>query len=78
MKFGFVIPLFNTVDYFEKCLLTLINQTYKNFEIIIVDNYSNDGSYELAKKYAKIYNNIKIFRTKIVGVGAIRNLGIKT
>ena len=77
MKFGFVIPLFNTVDYFEKCLLTLINQTYKNFEIIIVDNYSNDGSYELAKKYAKKYNNIKIFRTKIVGVGAIRNLGIK-
>ena len=63
---GVIVKEKKIADYFEKCLLTLINQTYKNFEIIIVDNYSNDGSYELAKKYAKIYNNIKIFRTKIV------------
>lgn len=77
MKFGFIIPLYNTIQYFENCILSLINQTYKDFEIIIMDNYSNDGSYELAKKFEKDYDNIKVFKTKIKGVGKIRDYAIK-
>lgn len=77
MKFGFTVPLFNTVEYLENCLMSLINQTYKKFEIIIVDNYSTDGSYEIAKKFALKYNAIKLFRKKIDGVGRLRNFAIK-
>lgn len=77
MKFGFIIPLYNTVKYFENCILSLLNQTYKNFEIIVVDNYSNDGSYKLAKEFEQAYNNVKVYRTKIKGVGKIRDFAIK-
>lgn len=77
MKFGFIIPVFNTVKYFKNCINSLINQTHKNFEIIIVDNYSSDGSFELAKEYAKNFDNIRVFRTKISGVGRIRDFAIK-
>lgn len=76
MKFGFVIPLYNTINYFARCISSILNQTYKNFEIIIVDNYSTDGSYEAAKLYSQKHSNIKLFRSKLKSVGELRNFAI--
>ena len=77
MKFGFIVPVYNTEKYLESCLLSLVNQTYKNFEIIIVDNYSNDNSFKIAQEFENKYDNIKIFKSKIKGVGKVRDFAIK-
>lgn len=47
-----IIACKNTADYFERCLLSVKGQTYKNVEIVVVDNFSTDGTYNIAKKYA--------------------------
>ena len=63
------IPVFNDVQFIQKCLDSLLNQTYKNIEIIISDDQSTDGSEEICKTYASNRNNIKYFRQE-------KNLGI--
>lgn len=47
-----IIACKNTAKYFEQCLESVKSQSYRNIEIIVVDNFSNDGTYEIAKKYA--------------------------
>ena len=46
-----VVPVYNVEKYLERCVDSLINQTYKNIEVIVADNHSTDNSYELIKKY---------------------------
>jgi glycosyltransferase involved in cell wall biosynthesis len=46
-----VIPTKNSARTLEKCLVSIKNQAYENIEIIVVDNYSTDGTYEIAGKY---------------------------
>lgn len=75
-KVSIVIPIYNAEKYIEKCLKSVINQTYKNIEIICVDNNSSDNSLELVKKYAKNDNRIKIEKEKRKGVSFTRNKGI--
>jgi glycosyltransferase involved in cell wall biosynthesis len=66
-----LIPLYNKVDYFEETLQSVLNQTYSNIEIIIVDDGSNDGSLDIAKKY--LSEKIIIFEQKNKGACAARN-----
>ena len=47
-----IIACKNTAEYFEECLKSIKSQTYNNIEIIVVDNYSTDGTYEIAQRYA--------------------------
>lgn len=56
------IPLYNEFKYLEKAILCALNQTLPNVQIVICDDYSTDGSYELALQYANKYSNIKLFR----------------
>ncbi|GAB4149191.1 MAG: glycosyltransferase family A protein [Patescibacteria group bacterium] len=49
-----IIACKNTAEYFDKCLQSVINQTYSNIEIIVVDNFSTDGTYEIAQKYTSV------------------------
>jgi len=74
--FSVIIPTYNRVEKLKKAINSVTNQTYKNWEIIIVDNHSKDGT----KKMVKNYNNIKIKIFLIKNNGIIaksRNLGIK-
>jgi len=50
-----VVPTFNSERFLEKSLLSIRKQTYKNIEIIVVDNYSTDKTYEIAQKYARVF-----------------------
>ncbi len=71
-----VIPTFNSEKYISKCISTVLNQTYKNFEIIIVDNSSSDDTLNIINSFNS--NKIRIFN--IVNNGNIsksRNVGIK-
>ncbi len=56
-----LIPVYNCEKYIEKCLDSLLNQTYKNLRIVIVDDGSTDKSAILIKNYQKKYNNIEIY-----------------
>ncbi len=53
-KISVIIACKNTAKWFEKCLLSLKNQTFQDFEIIVVDNFSTDGTHEIAQKYADL------------------------
>lgn len=62
-KIGIIIPNYNYSEWIDKCLTSLVNQTYKNFEIIFIDDMSTDNSVEIAERY-KDKLDIKIVRLR--------------
>ncbi len=72
-----VIPVYNTEKYIEKCILSVINQTYENIEIIIVNDGSSDESLTICQYYAGIDSRIKLINKKNEGVSQARNEGLK-
>ena len=72
-----VIPTYNAGKYIEECLKSIINQTYSNFEVIIVNDGSTDNTRDICEKYAKIDDRIKLINTENRGAGSARNTGLK-
>ncbi len=77
MKISVIIPVYNCKKYISECLDSIINQTYKNLQIIIVDDGSTDGSEEICKLWAGKDNRIEVIHQKNKGVSAARNTGMK-
>lgn len=77
-KFSIIIPTFNSSKYIKNTLESVINQTYKNYEIIIVDDGSNDNTKNVIYEFFKSVNNIKyrLIEQKNSGAGSARNNGI--
>jgi glycosyltransferase involved in cell wall biosynthesis len=72
-----IIPVYNTFHYFENCLLSIINQSYRNLEILVIDDCGSDGAIEIAKKYASRDMRIHIIHNDTnLGVSSSRNKGI--
>ena len=71
-----VIPIFNVEKYLEKCVNSLVNQIYKNLEIILVDDGSTDNSGNIANELSKSDNRIKVYHKKNGGLSDARNFGI--
>jgi len=71
-----VVPVYNTCNYLEKCIVSLINQTYKNIEIIIIDDGSTDDSRKVIEKYIDIDSRISYYYQENSGPGIARNHGI--
>lgn len=76
-KISVVIPVYNVEHYIEQCLISVIHQTYKNLEIIIVDDGSPDNSNLIYTKYAKQDNRIKIIKQENKGLSGARNTGLR-
>lgn len=76
-KISVIVPVFNSEDYLEKCLDSILNQTLNDIEIILIDDGSTDASLEIIKQYEKKYNNIKYKTKKNEGQAIARNLGIE-
>lgn len=73
-----IIPVYNVERYLEKCLESIINQTYGNLQIIIVDDCSSDKSLTISDKFAQKDSRICILHSnKNIGVSAARNIGIE-
>ena len=72
-----VVPVYNVEKYLEKCINSIINQTYKNIEIILVDDGSTDDSGKLCDELKKKDNRIKVFHKKNGGLSDARNFGIE-
>lgn len=71
-----VVPMYNVEKYIEKCLDSLINQTYKNIEILVINDGSKDNSLIIAERKAKEDNRIKIISQLNQGLSAARNTGM--
>ena len=71
-----VVPIYNTSKYLPRCLNSIINQTYKNLEIICINDGSTDNSLSILQNYAQKDSRIKITTQKNAGLSAARNTGI--
>lgn len=65
MKISVIIPVYNAEIYIRKCLESVISQTYEKWEIIAIDDGSNDNSYKILKEYAERDSRIKIETKKM-------------
>jgi len=75
-KISIIIPVYNSEKYLSFCLEIILNQTYKNFEIIAIDDGSCDNSLNILKDYEKKYKNIRVYHQENMGVGKTRNKGL--
>lgn len=71
-----IVPIYNVELYLNKCINSIINQTYKNLEIILVDDGSTDTSGYIAENYASIDDRIFVIHKKNEGLSVARNYGL--
>jgi len=76
-KISVIIPVYNTEKYLEACVNSVLNQTYQDFEIILIDDGSKDNSLNLLNKLALKDNRIHIISQENQGVSVARNNGLK-
>ncbi len=77
-KISIIVPVYNVEKYIKRCLDSLVNQTFSDIEIIIVNDKTPDNSMEICYEYAKIDSRIKIFNKQLnEGLGITRNYGIE-
>lgn len=76
MRFSVVIPLYNKAPYVKKAIESVLAQTFKDFELIVVDDGSNDGSFEDAQSTLVGRGNTKLIRQDNSGVSIARNNGV--
>ena len=78
MKISVIVPVYNVEKYIRKCLDSLVNQTFKDFEIIIVNDGTKDNSKQIVDEYISKYPNlIKYLEKENGGQASARNLGLK-
>ena len=75
-KISIIVPIYNAEKYISECIESIINQTYCNLEIILVDDGSIDASKKICDSYAKLDKRIKVFHNENRGVSYTRNFGI--
>lgn len=72
-----IIPVYKVEEYIRECLLSVINQSYKDLEIIVVDDGSPDHSADIVREYIKYDNRIKLIQQENGGLSAARNTGLE-
>lgn len=71
-----IIPVYNGEKYLSQCLDSLLNQTFKDFELICVNDGSTDGTAKILSDYQNLDTRVKVITTENMGAGAARNIGI--
>lgn len=72
-----IVPVYNTEAFISKCIESILTQSYSDFELLLVDDGSTDGSGILCDKYSQLDKRVKVCHKKNAGVGAARNTGIE-
>lgn len=75
-KISIIVPIYNVEKYLRECIDSIINQTYINLEIILINDGSTDTSLKICEEYAKKNNKIKLITKKNGGAGDARNVGL--
>ena len=76
MKFSIIVPVFNTERFIEECIQSVLDQTYRDYELILVDDGSSDKSGLICDQFAKKYAQIKVIHKKNTGQIDSRNKGV--
>ena len=76
-KISVIVPMYNTEDYIERCIRSIMKQAYKNIEILIVDDGSTDRSLEICQELQREDSRIRIIQQENSGVSKARNVGIE-
>lgn len=72
-----IIPVNNSEQYLDRCLISVVSQSYSNLEIILVNDGSKDKSLEICNKWLNIDERIKVINNKCEGISKAKNIGIK-
>lgn len=75
MMFSVIIPLYNKEPYVEKAIQSVLAQTFTDYELIVMDDGSRDGSFEVAKSTIENHSNCHLYRQQNAGVSVARNTG---
>lgn len=75
-KVSIIVPVYNTEEFIRTCLDSIIAQTFKDFEVIIIDDGSTDNCGKICDEYALEDNRIKVFHRKNHGISSTRNYGL--
>ena len=76
-KISIVVPVYNAELYLDECINSILNQTYTNFELVLVDDGSKDGSKDICYKYANKDDRVVVIEKENGGVSTARNKGIE-
>ena len=71
-----IVPIYNTEKYLDRCIQSILSQTYTDFELLLVDDGSTDSSGAICDKYAKQDSRVRVFHKENGGVSSARNLGL--
>lgn len=74
-KISIIIPVYNVEDYLSECVDSILNQTYENYEVLLIDDGSTDKSPQICDTYSEKNNKISVIHTRNRGLSAARNLG---
>ena len=77
IKVSVIVPVYNVEQYIERCMNSLLNQSLKEIEIILVDDGSPDGCPQICEEYAEKYENVIVIHKKNAGLGLARNTGLE-
>lgn len=77
LKISIIVPVYNNEKFIGKCIDSLLNQTYSNIEIIIIDDGSTDNSNKIIDNYHRKFSNIFVIHKSNGGVSSARNIGIE-
>ncbi len=76
LLFSVVIPVYNVKDYLSECIDSILAQTYGDYEVILVDDGSSDGSGRICDRYSAQHSNIRVVHKENAGQSSARNIGV--
>ena len=76
MKFSIIVPVYNVEEYVAKCITAVLEQSYKDFELILIDDGSKDSSLDICNEYKNKDNRIKVIPKSNGGASSARNAGL--
>ena len=75
-RISVIVPIYNTAAYLSRCLDSILNNTYKNLEVLCINDGSTDDSAVIIKQYASADSRVTAVNTANAGVSAARNTGL--
>lgn len=76
-RIAVVVPVYNVENYLERCINSILNQSFQDFKLILINDGSTDNSLKICELYQKSYNNIELIDQENMGLSVARNRGIE-
>ena len=77
IKFSIIVPVYNVRKYVTECIESILKQSYDNYEVLLINDGSTDGSGDICEKYTVKNKKIKVFHKKNGGLSSARNFGLE-